>query len=185
MTDEPANNDWDELGLTERQPGVLLCTREPQTYSQPIVDALKAYAAALPNKRARILFHGDESNHLHEMLIVAPAMTIWPPLLNERPPQSWLVVEGALAFIRYEEPGTIVETELLASNSSSAASFLRYSDLGWYTTVPLSAQTVYLETKPGPHVQTQAAPWGPQSADHPAAADLLDRLNAMRAKAGA
>ena len=185
MTGEPAKTNWDDLGLTERQPGVLLCVREPQTYGQPIIDALKEYAASLPSKRARILLHGDESNHLHEMLIVAPAMTIWPPLLNERPPQSWLVVEGALAFIRYEEPGTIVETKLLAANSSEAPSFLRYSDPGWYTTVPLSEQTVYLETKPGPHVQTQAAPWGPQSADDPGAEELIRRLDAMRAAAEA
>ena len=58
-------------------------------YGKPTVEALKKYAQSLPQKRARILLHGHESNCLHEMLIVAPQLTIWPPLLNERPPQSW------------------------------------------------------------------------------------------------
>ncbi len=167
---------WEAIGLRERQTGVLISTGDISTYDQACVDALKTYAASLPKKRARILFHGDETNILHEMLIVAPALTIWPPLLNARPPQSWLMVEGQMAFVRYEPPGTILDTKLLCAKGERGASFLRFSEPSWYTTVPLSEQTVYFETKPGPHVETEFADWGPQSHDDPNAADLLARL---------
>ncbi|MEM8690129.1 MAG: hypothetical protein AAGF81_22590, partial [Pseudomonadota bacterium] len=107
-------------------------------------------------------------------------LTIWPPLLNERPPQSWHLIEGDLAFIKYAPPGEILDITLLSARSHTAPSFLRYSGTGWYTTVPLSAQTVYLETKPGPHKETKFADWGPQSSSDPLALPLIQKLKALR-----
>lgn len=182
MAPHSTDQEWSLLGLEERQPGVLISVGEAVEYGKPTVDALKRYAQSLPQKRARILLHGHESDPLHEMLIVAPGMTIWPPLLNERPPQSWLMLEGRMAFIEYEPPGNIVRTLCLDAEGSMNPSFLRFTRTSWYTTVPLSSIVVYLETKPGPHVQTKFADWGPQSRDDPAAQALISALEALRSQ---
>ena len=169
------------LELSERAPGVLACNNPMARIDRDVVAALKRYAVSTPKGRARILFHENDASALHEMLIAAPRMTIWPPMLNERPPQSWSVLEGEIAFIRYAPPGEIVDAVRLAANDESSPSFLRFAAEEWYTMVPLSQMVVYLETKRGPHVETRFADWGPQSSEDPKSEVLFDALRELAA----
>lgn len=170
------------LDLTEREPGVLMCKSSAGQVDRQVIAALKSYAGSTPKGRARILFHSGDTALLHEMLIAAPRHTIWPPMLNDRPPQSWTVLEGDIALVRYVPPGEIVDVVHLAANDDEAPSFLHFSAEEWYTMVPLSPMAVYIETKLGPHTQTQFAEWGPQSRHDPSSQILLDKLRSLTAE---
>lgn len=165
-------------GFEERQPGIVVAPGDANVFGRSAVEALKVYAAACPNGRARILLHGQGSDALHEMVIAAPAFTVWPPLLNDRAPQSWFVLDGELAFVRYKPHGEVVDLHRLSSGGVTGPFFLRFSARDWYTTVPMSEMTVYLETKRGPHGLTTFADWGPQSNTDPAGMALIEMLSA-------
>ena len=167
------------LQLTEREPGVLVCEGDIGYADQALVEGLKQYAAARPAGRARVMFHRDAADGLHEMLIAARAMTIWPPHLNEGGAKSWTVLDGAIAYVQYTPPGDIADIRHLAPAGSHAPSFFRLSAQLWHTIVPLSDMSVYLETKRGPHRQTRFADWGPQSPDDEAARELLERVQKL------
>lgn len=166
------------LDVVEISPGVLRSSAGVAIVTEPVVAALKSYAQASARGRARILFHESESSLLQEMLIAAPGFTVWPPILNSNAPQSWTVMEGALAFVRYRPPGEIVDLRVVDAAAGKAAC-VRFAQDDWYTTVPLSPMTVYLEIKRGPYQATTLAQWGPQSADDPQAALLFDKLRAL------
>ena len=111
------------------------------------------------------------------MLIAVPAFTIWPPILNDQAPQSWVMLEGDLAFVRYRPPGEILDLVRLSANDRGSPSYLRLSEKDWYTMVPLSRMAVYLEFKLGPYSQTEFAAWGPRSFEDASARDLAQRLS--------
>ncbi len=167
------------LGLTEREPGVLVCSGDCAYADRTLVEGLQRYAAGRPNQRGRVLFHGDENDGLHEMLIAARGMTVWPPHINEGGAKSWTVLDGAIAYVQYTSPGDIVDLRRLACDEADVPSFFRLSAERWHTIVPLSEMPVYLETKRGPHRRTRFAEWGPQSQDDPGGQQLLEAVRSL------
>jgi cupin fold WbuC family metalloprotein len=170
-----------EYGLTEREPGILTCRGEVARADRTLIDALKRYAGSTTKGRARILFHGDESDGLHEMMIAAPRMTLWPPHINEGSAKSWTVLDGEIAFVQYAAPGDITAVRRLAADGVRGAAFFRLSAERWHTIVPLSEMPVFIETRRGPHLKTRFADWGPQTEDHPDMEALRQAINALDA----
>ena len=132
------------------------------TVGPGLVRSLKTYAQSRPSKRARICMHEDESDRLHEMLIAAPRHAIWPPHRNDSGPKSWLIFEGAIAIVIFDENHDFEEHWTLDANAANGLRFLRLSGTRWHTILPLSESAVYLETALGPYRKTTFADWGPQ-----------------------
>ncbi|MEQ9560266.1 MAG: WbuC family cupin fold metalloprotein [Rhodospirillales bacterium] len=172
--------EWEAKRFRENTPGVLSATEGVTTVDADIITGLKDYARSMPQQRARILMHHGHDALIHEMLIAAIEYTLWPPLFNNWGSQSWHVLEGEIAFVEYAPEGDIIEIRIISALRSGLPTYLRLASEAWYTIVPLTGMSVYLETRQGPFQDLPRADWGPQgSLTDPRSAGLRARLKEL------
>lgn len=176
--DVPAANQLEQDGFRVSHPGVLVAESSFSKIDRHTVGLLKSYALSLPGKRARILLHKGDDSAMQEMIIAAPARTIWAPHLAAQPPKSWQVLEGSVMFVSFERGGEVAEIVPLGDAAPDGAIFLRIEDEIWHTIVPWSDMAVYKETLPGPRTDTIFADWGPRPDQGPEAEHFLQQIEA-------
>ena len=131
-------------------------------------DRLASEAAQGPRLRINHNFHGSMEDNPHRFLNVMLQGTYLRPHRHLLPPksESFVVLEGSLAFIIFDESGRIAEGYEL-----SAGGPVRGIDIGpgiWHTVFVLSERCVCFEVKPGPYRVSddkEFAAWAPAEGD--------------------
>jgi len=107
---------------------------------------------------------------------IAPHRHLDPPKA-----ESFLVLEGEVAFFIFDDAGRVVRTELVGGDPVGI-------DLPpgvWHTLTPLSAHAVCYEVKPGPYSAANDkdfAPWAPREGEPGVAAYLENLLAIIKSK---
>jgi len=141
------------------------------TISGVDVDFLKGIATE--EEKARALLHGKPNAVLHEMLIIHSFGQYIQPHINERSSKSFLVFEGEMVVVVYDESGDIRDHFRLCKLGSESPFFARLNESLYHTVVPLTDQVVFLETVMGPHTETRYAIFAPSPDDVSAAMEYM------------
>lgn len=146
--------------------------------SQLQLAQLKTQAQQSPRYRERLCLHASPTDPVQEMVIALAQPTYIPPhrQLNKR--KSYLLIEGELAVVFFDNTGRLIHTVRMGTVESGLNFLYSFSAEVWHTAFPLTAVAVYLETIAGPYQprQTEFAPWSLDQADSAAAQQWLANL---------
>ncbi len=156
-----------------------------QLVNRALFDDLVDRARRLPRLRINHNFHASMEDNPHRFLNVMVKGTYVAPHRHLDPPkaESFLVLEGEVAFFMFDDSGRVVRMEVVGRDPMGI-------DLApgvWHTLTPLSEHAVCYEVKPGPYSAADDkdfAPWAPREAD-PGAASYLESLLAIVKSKGA
>lgn len=129
------------------------------------LDFVKKQARQNARKIARICAHRDVDSRLHEMIIVNFRETYIRPHKNRGKEKSFLVLEGELDVLLFDDQGTVTGKRGIAARSSHKDFFFRLHDTQYHTLRTRSECVVFLETSTGPFApgDTIFAPWAPEN----------------------
>ncbi len=110
-------------------------------------------AESSPRRRVNFNFHPDLGDNPHRFLNVMLRGSYFTPHRHLHPPKSetFLVLEGEIAFVLFEESGAVKTVHRMKSSG------VRGIDIApgiWHTLVVLSEHAVCFEVKPGPYILT-------------------------------
>lgn len=154
-----------------------------QTLNRALTEDLIERARRSPRLRINHNLHASMEDNPHRFLNVMIRGTYITPHRHLDPPkaESFLVLEGQVAFFIFDDAGAVVRTEVVGGDPMGI-------DLPpgvWHTLSPLSEHAVCFEVKPGPYSAANDkdfASWAPREGD-PVAAEYLETLLApLRSK---
>jgi cupin fold WbuC family metalloprotein len=162
-----------------------------QLLTDSLIQSVLEKAQASPRLRANHNFHAGSQDNPHRFLNVLTFGTYVAPHRHKAPPkpESFLVLEGYVAFMIFDDTGAVQQTLIIGSGPlperipSSAATHApaRGIDVApgvWHTLAALTPHAVCYEVKPGPWdpaTDKEFAPWAPQEGDA-GAPDYLRKL---------
>jgi cupin fold WbuC family metalloprotein len=146
--------------------------------TRELADRALAHARSSPRRRVILPFHKTEAEPLHRMLNAIQPDSYMRPHRHLDPPkyESFLVLQGELAFFTFEDDGRVRDCLHLAAGGERFGVDLVPGI--WHTVVALVPDTVVYEVKTGPYLPANDkafAPWAPAEGDV-AAAGYLQRL---------
>ncbi|MGD0499941.1 MAG: WbuC family cupin fold metalloprotein [Bryobacteraceae bacterium] len=147
---------------------------DTQLLNRALFQSLIERARQSPRRRINHNFHTGPEDNPHRFLNVMLNGTYIAPHRHRQPPkaESFLVLEGELAFFTFGDSGRIVETHLLGRDPMG----IDIQPGIWHTLAVLSPHAICYEVKPGPYSPAddkEFAPWAPREGDAGAKAYLL------------
>jgi cupin fold WbuC family metalloprotein len=147
-----------------------------QVIDSALFLSLLERARQSPRRRINHNFHSTMEDNPHRFLNVMIRGTYIAPHRHRDPPksESFLVLEGQLAFFTFDDDGQIASTQILGRDAFGV-------DIRpgvWHTIAVLSEHVVCFEVKPGPYSAANDkdfASWAPREGD-PGANAYLDGL---------
>ncbi len=133
--------------------------------TRDMLAELRARAHSVPRLRTNYNFHASLEDNPHRFLNVMCRGTYITPHRHLLPPKSeaFLVLEGLVAFVIFEEGGAIASVTLLGPEGQALG--IDIAPGIWHTLVVLSEDVVCYEVKPGPYSiadDKEFAPWAPR-----------------------
>ena len=147
-----------------------------QTIDRELFRSLAERARHSPRLRTNHNFHASMEENPHRFLNVMVRGTYVTPHRHLDPPkaESFLVLEGEIAFFTFDDAGAIATTHILGRETVGID-----IDAGiWHSLAVLTDEAVCYEVKPGPYTAANDkdfAPWAPREGE-PGAAEYLERL---------
>lgn len=135
------------------------------------LSAMTTAAITAPRLRTHKNLHDSPSEPIQQVVIAFQPSTYVRP--HRHGPGIWemfALLDGALAVLIFDDDGTLTQRVELRSNGDRIVQL----DAGlWHSLVVLEPNSLALEVKPGPYVQTtdkDFAIWAPAEGDEDAAA---------------
>jgi cupin fold WbuC family metalloprotein len=162
-------------------PGSTLQLLDAALFRSLIVRARQS-----PRLRTNHNFHSSMEDNPHRFLNVMVRGTYIAPHRHLDPPksESFLVLEGELAFFTFDDAGQVASVRVLGRDAIG----VDIQPGVWHTIAVLSPHVVCFEVKPGPYSAANDkdfAPWAPREGDPGAAAyrdSLIARVGAPPAR---
>jgi cupin fold WbuC family metalloprotein len=137
-----------------------------QLLDRALIDSLIERALRSPRLRTNHNFHASAAENPHRFLNVMARGTYIAPHRHLNPPksESFLVLEGRLAFFEFDDSGAIVSRRVLGGETLG----IDVQPGVWHTIAVLSPHAVCFEVKPGPYAPAddkEFAPWAPREGD--------------------
>lgn len=131
-----------------------------------IVD-LKKTALNNKRKRVRICAHRDESDRLHEMVIVHTKDTYVRPHRHPEKSESFLIIDGLARIVIFTDDGNIQEVIDMGDYPSKRMFYYRICEPLYHTLLVESDVIVFHESTNGPFRRSdnEFAPWAPDETD--------------------
>jgi len=152
-----------------------------QILNRSLFPDLIERARRSPRLRTNHNFHSSMEDNPHRFLNVMVKGTYIPPHRHLDPPktESFLVLEGEVAFFTFDESGCVTRTDVLGRGDVMG---IDIAPGVWHTLAPLSPHAVCYEVKPGPYSAANDkdfAPWAPREGDASAAAYLEQLISTI------
>ncbi|MBV8549939.1 MAG: WbuC family cupin fold metalloprotein [Acidobacteriaceae bacterium] len=141
-------------------------TPDLQLLTPALFEDLVHRAKESPRLRTNYNFHRNMVDNPHRFLNVMAHGTYIAPHRHLDPPksESFLVLEGGIAFYTFEDSGKISAVAVLGRDAVG----IDIQPGVWHTLAVLSAHAVCFEVKPGPYSAANDkdfAPWAPREGD--------------------
>ena len=129
---------------------------------------LKAQAAKNERRRVRLCAHPDNTDLLHEMLIIHVQNTYVAPHKHINKSESFHIIEGTLRVFLFDDDGKVTETIRMGEAKSGRVFYYRLSSSIYHSILPESEFVVFHEVTNGPFDRQDMiiAPWAPEEDDH-------------------
>jgi cupin fold WbuC family metalloprotein len=149
-----------------------------QLIDAALFQSLIERARQSPRLRINHNFHSSMQDNPHRFLNVMLKGTYVAPHRHLDPPksESFVVLEGRLAFFTFDDAGSIASAHILGPGMPGI-------DLApgvWHSMTPVTEHAVCYEVKPGPYVASndkEFAAWAPAEGDPGAPAYLRSLLS--------
>lgn len=146
------------------------------------IAPLLVKASNSERKRTNYNFHQFADDTLQRMLNILNTRTYVRPHKHENPDkrEAFIILEGKVVVIEFDEKGTPVESIILQSNSDNYG--CEIAPKTWHTIICLENNSVIYELKDGPYIASidkNFAPWAPEEGNENAEAynkKLLEKL---------
>ena len=141
-----------------------------QTINQELIDQLIETAKTSPRKRTNHNFHQTYNENPHRFLNVMLRGSYFTPHRHLVPPkyESFLVLQGEVGFVEFDDEGNITTTHLLSEDGMKGIdNKVLAVDIPpgvWHCLVVISDYAVCYEVKPGPYdpnADKEFAEWAP------------------------
>ena len=137
-----------------------------QLLDRPLIQELIERARQSPRLRTNHNFHSGMEDNPHRFLNVMVRGTYVAPHRHRDPPkpESFLALEGELAFFTFDDQGRISTTHVLGRTTMG----IDIQPGVWHTLAVLTPYAVCYEVKPGPYSAASDkdfAPWAPREGD--------------------
>jgi cupin fold WbuC family metalloprotein len=147
-----------------------------QVLDSKLIRPLIERALRSPRLRTNHNFHSSMEDNPHRFLNVMARGTYIAPHRHLDPPkaESFLVLDGELAFFTFSDTGEVASTHILGRDPIG----IDIQPGVWHTLAVLAPYAVCYEVKPGPYSAANDkdfAPWAPREGD-PGAVAYLDGL---------
>jgi len=157
-----------------------------QQITRELIAELIEKAQTAPRRRVNHNFHRKLEENPNRFLNVMMKDSYFTPHRHANPPkpESFLVLEGKVLCIIFDNHGGIAEAHLMGEG---AAYGVDVAAGVWHTIAVLSDTAVCYEVKPGPYVAANDkdfAPWAPKEGDPHAAEYAAALLEKALAKLG-
>jgi len=126
-----------------------------------MLKQLKQLAKKTELKRSRICLHSSENALIQEMIIAVCKESLITPHRQLDKNKSYLIIEGDLNVIFYDNSGNIIEKTEMSAKKNEKIFAYRFDAGIWHTIIPLSDMVVFKETIDGPYIKenTEYADW--------------------------
>lgn len=156
----------------------MTTTRPVQLITTDLFARVLEQARHSPRRRMNFNFHPSLDDNPHRFLNVMLLGTYIAPHRHLDPPksESFLVIEGQIAFFLLDEAGKVEQRFLLGSPSPALG--IDIPPGVWHTMAVLTPHAICFEVKPGPYSPAsdkEFAPWAPREGD-PGVAAYLESL---------
>jgi cupin fold WbuC family metalloprotein len=148
-----------------------------QLIDDRLIDATLARARSSPRLRANHNLHTSHADEFHRFLnawirgtYAAPHRHVALPK-----PEAFVVLRGQLACFIFDDVGAVTQSAVLGAGGLFG---IDIAPGVWHTLLPLTAEAVCFEVKPGPWdpaTDKEFAPWAPREGE-PGAAAYADHL---------
>lgn len=151
-----------------------------QLLDTALFQSLVDRARHSPRLRINHNFHATMEDNPHRFLNVMMQGTYIAPHRHLDPPksESFLVLDGELAFFTFDGSGRIAGTHILGNDPLG----IDLEPGVWHTMTPLTPHAICYEVKPGPYLAStdkDFAPWAPREGDARVAAYLKSLLSTL------
>jgi cupin fold WbuC family metalloprotein len=137
---------------------------DPVVVSPSDIKTLVEAARLAPQGRARLILHPTREDSLHEMVIALPQDSCDHPHINFKSGKSFLALSGQFAVICFSDDGSKIKLVVLSADDRlPGARLARLRKPTWHTIIPLTGDTVFLESIIGPFEGNRFATWFPDA----------------------
>lgn len=154
-----------------------------RTLNRALFEELIERARRSPRLRVNHNFHLSAQDNPHRFLNALIKGTYVAPHRHLDPPkaESFVVLEGEVAFFIFDDAGKLVRTEVVGRDPVG----IDMPVGAWHTLSPVSDDAICYEVKPGPYVAAtdkEFAPWAPREGDPEAAAYLETLMSSLKSR---
>jgi cupin fold WbuC family metalloprotein len=151
-------------GFLKTSQAVFETDADPVVVSPIDIKTLVEAARLAPQGRARLILHPTREDSLHEMVIGLPQDSCDHPHINFKSGKSFLALSGQFALICFSDDGSKIKPVVLSAEDRLAgAKMVRLRKAAWHTIIPLTGDTVFLESIIGPFEGNRFATWFPDA----------------------
>jgi len=152
-----------------------------QLLDTALFQSLIERARQSPRLRTNHNFHTSMQDNPHRFLNVMIRGTYIAPHRHLDPPksESFLVLEGEIAFFTFDDSGRVATTHVLGRDAVG----IDAAPGVWHTMAPLTPHAICYEVKPGPYQASNDkdfAPWAPREGDERAPSYLAELIATLR-----
>jgi cupin fold WbuC family metalloprotein len=142
------------------------------------IDFIKSEALKTNLKRARLCFHPNSNEPIHEMLIASSKDGYVRPHKHENKTESFSVIEGEIDVIIFNDNGTIEETIEMGDPRSDKKFYYRSPKNQFHSVIVKTPIAVFHETTNGPFSTGDSiyAEWSPEENDKERISSFLDKI---------
>jgi len=154
-----------------------------RTLNRALFQELIERARSSPRLRVNHNFHLSAEDNPHRFLNALIKGTYVAPHRHLDPPkaESFVVLEGEVAFFIFDDAGKLVRTEVVGRDPVG----IDMPVGAWHTLSPVSDDAICYEVKPGPYVAAtdkEFARWAPREGDPEAAAYLETLMSSLKSR---
>ncbi len=157
---------------------VLYSEEAIATANQSDIENFKNLSSHNHRKRIRLCAHPDQSDSLHEMLIVHEKGAYVRPHMHPGKSESTHIIEGLVDVLLFDDRGRIERVIRMGDYASGRIFYYRMTTPIFHTLIIQSEFLVFHETTNGPFDRTATlfAPWAPEENDVNSVNDFIADL---------
>lgn len=147
--------------------------------NQSDIEHFKQLSSHNLRKRIRLCAHLDQTDPLHEMLIVHEKSAYVRPHKHLGKSESTHIIEGLVDVVLFDNDGRIEQVISMGDYASGKTFYYRITTPIFHTLIIRSEVLVFHETTNGPFDirATVFAPWAPEDADVNSVVDFMSDLD--------
>jgi len=141
-------------GMRKKNARVFYAMSNPFSISKQLMVLLREYARLKELPIFRCCLHTDDSNDVHEMLMIHPQQCDVGPLKQDKTSLSYHMIDGELEIKLYDNSGLQVSSQTISSQDGSVSRSVRLNANQYRSIHTKTPHAIFLEVASGPFMDS-------------------------------